>query len=61
MSRLEKLKEVEAELERLMKSANSRVYATLSREYRAVIREIEEIEGSNDDLDEIAQIVARSR
>ncbi len=44
-SRLEKLKELEAELERQMKKANSRSIAAIARQYRETLKEIEEIEG----------------
>ena len=43
--RLEKLKELEAELERQMKKANSRSIAAIARQYRETLKEIEEIEG----------------
>lgn len=58
MTRLEKLKRLEAELEELMKKANSRSYAGLSKEYRATIKEIDEIEGDNGGEDEISKILA---
>ena len=44
-SRLEKLKELEAELEKQMKKANSRSIAAIARQYRETLKEIEEIEG----------------
>lgn len=47
MTRLEKLKRLEVELQELMQKANSRSYAGLSKEYRATIKEIEELEGAN--------------
>ena len=58
-TRLEKLKELEANLYELMQHANSRSMASLARQYRETIREIEEIEVDNGDLDEIAQIIKR--
>ena len=58
MTRLEKLKDLESELRMLMKKANSRTYASLAKQYRETIREIEEIEGVTDDGDEIAEILA---
>lgn len=57
MTRLEKLKQLEANLEDLMSKANSRSFASLARQYRETIKEIEEIEGANADDDEIAQII----
>lgn len=44
-SRLEKLKDLEAELEKQMKKANSRSIAAIARQYRETLKEIEEIEG----------------
>lgn len=43
--RLEKLKDLEAELEKQMKKANSRSIAAIARQYRETLKEIEEIEG----------------
>ena len=56
MTRLDKLKNLEADLLELMKKANSRSYAPLAKQYRETLKEIEEIEGtegSNDDISEI--------
>ena len=58
MNRLEKLKELETELRALMKKANSRTFATLARQYRETLREIEEIEAADDDNDEIAKLLS---
>lgn len=58
MNRLEKLKDLEQELKALMKKANSRTFATLARQYRETLREIEELEGAEDDTDEIAKLLA---
>lgn len=57
MTRLEKLKELEKDLHELMQKANSRSMAALSKEYRATIKEIEEIEGASDGEDEIDKIL----
>ena len=57
MNRLEKLKELEAELKDLMNKANSRSFATLAKQYRETLKEIEEIEGVNTN-DEIGDILA---
>lgn len=57
MSRLEKLKELEKQLKELMASANSRSFALLARQYRDTLREIDEIEGGENDEDEIAVII----
>ena len=56
MTRLEKLKELEAMLYAMMQKANSRAISSLARQYRETIREIEEIEG-NETEDEIADIL----
>lgn len=58
MSRLEKLRQLENDIYQLMKKANSRTYASLARQYRETLREIEEIEGGTDDGDEIAEILS---
>ena len=59
MSRLEKLKELEEDLRGLMKKANSRTFAVLARQYRETLKEIEEIEGTESNDDEIANILQR--
>lgn len=59
MGRLEKLRELEGELRGLMGKASSRSFAALSREYRAVIAEIDELEGCHDE-DAVAAIIAAS-
>lgn len=58
MSRLEKLKELERDLYELMKKANSRSIAPLARQYRETLKEIEEIEGAENNGDEIAEILS---
>lgn len=58
MSRLEKLKELEAKLYVVMESADDRSMASLARQYRETIREIEEIEGAEDNGDEITKILS---
>ncbi len=58
MTRLEKLRWLETELKALMDKANSRSYASLARQYRETIREIEEIEGVEDDGDDIANLLS---
>lgn len=57
MTRLEKLKELEADLKELMSKANSRSYAALCKQYRETIKEIEEIEGVDNGEDEIDKIL----
>lgn len=58
-TRLGKLKELENELRDLMSRSNSRTFATLARQYRETIREIEEIEGNHGNEDEISQILGK--
>lgn len=60
MTRLEKLYDLETELKELMSKANSRTYASLARQYRETIREIEEIEGREEQDDEISKIIGES-
>lgn len=61
MNRLEKLKELEEEIRKLMQKANSRTFASLARQYREVLREIEEIEGGENSGGEIGDLLARRR
>ena len=56
-TRLEKLKNLEKDLESLMSKANSRTYASLAKQYRETIQEIEELEGGVNSEDEIAKII----
>lgn len=56
-TRLEKLKNLEKDLSDLMSKANSRSYASLAKQYRETIKEIEEIEGVGNGEDEIAKIL----
>ena len=61
MNRLEKLRQLEEDLRVLMAKANSRAYPALAKQYRETLREIDEIEGGNDEDDEIAAIILRNR
>lgn len=58
MGRLEKLKALETELQQAMEDADARTLAPLAKQYRETLKEIEELEQDNDDLDEIARILA---
>lgn len=58
--RLEKLKALEKDLYELMQKANSRSIPPLAKQYRDTLREIDLLEGGNDD-DEIASIILRHR
>lgn len=59
MTRLEKLKKLESDLEDLMAKANSRTFAQLAKQYRETIREIEDIEGADKQDDEIEELLQR--
>lgn len=58
-NRLEQLKKLRDTLAKAIDTCESmRDLATLSRQYRETIREIEEIEGADNDGDEIGEILA---
>jgi len=56
--RLEKLKDLERDLRDAMCDADPKSLASLARQYRETLREIDELEKDEDDLDEIARILA---
>ena len=58
MSRLDKLKALEAELRAAMDVSDARNLAPLAKQYRETIKEIEELEKDHGELDEIARILA---
>ena len=58
-TRLEKLKELEDDLYKLMQKANSRSIAPLAKQYRDTIREIDEIENAVTEDDEIEEIMQK--
>ena len=59
-SRLEQLKELAMVIATEIDGGDgTHSMAQLARQYRETIREIEEIEGNDDDGDEIAQLIAR--
>lgn len=58
MNRLEKLKELEDKLYTEMQCAGSKEIASIARQYRETLREIEELEGGNAEEDEISKILA---
>ena len=58
MTRLDKLKALEAELRAAMDDSDARTLAPLAKQYRETIREIEELEKDGGELDEIARILA---
>lgn len=56
MTRLEKLKELERILEHSLATSDIKSMVAIARQYRETIKEIEEIEGT-DDEDEISIII----
>ena len=56
--RLAKLRELEQELHDALMVAEPRAIASIARQYRETIREIDELEGEDDDGDAIAAIIA---
>ena len=58
MSRLEKLKALEAQLAMAMGEATVKEMAALARQYRETLREIEEIEGAEQNEDDISEILS---
>lgn len=58
MSRVDKLKELEDKLYAEMQMAGSREIASIAKQYREVLKEIEEIEGNNGEEDEISRLLA---
>ncbi len=57
MDRLEKLRELEAMLKANLQTSDVRSLAGIAKQYRETIKEIEEIEGGENDGDEIAQLL----
>lgn len=57
MDRLEKLKELEDKLYTEMQTAGSREIASIAKQYRETLKEIEEIEGVSNGEDEIDSII----
>ena len=58
MSRLEKLRALEAHLSAALDEAETKEVAALARQYRETIREIEEIEGAENNDDDISEILS---
>lgn len=58
MGRIDKLKALEVELRAAMDEADPKSLAQLARQYRETLREIDELEKDDNDLDEIARILA---
>ena len=58
MDRLEKLQELEAKLYTEMQTAGARELASLAKQYRETLLEIEQIEGGEQADDEIGEILS---
>lgn len=58
MGRLEKLKQLERELRTALDEADPRYIASIARQYRETLRDIDELEKDDGDIDEIARILA---
>ncbi|MBR3326757.1 MAG: hypothetical protein IKG22_05480 [Atopobiaceae bacterium] len=57
MGRLEKLKQLERELRTALDEADPRSIASIARQYRETLRDIDELEKDDGDIDEIARIL----
>ena len=58
MGRLEKLKELEAQLAAALAVAETKEVASLARQYRETLKEIAEIEGAEQNDDDISEILS---
>ena len=61
MDRLEKLKVLESDLMIQMKTADSKSYAALAKQYRETLKEIDDLERAGDSDDEISEILAERK
>ena len=59
MTRLEKLKALEAELREALDSCGHKELASIAKQYRETIKEIDEIEGTDGNEDEIAALLTK--
>lgn len=59
MTRLEKLKELEIILRENMEKCEQKNLPALAKQYRETLKEIEEIEGTEDNDDDIAELLAQ--
>ena len=57
-TRLEKLKALEAELAEGITCCETKELASLAKQYRETLREIEEIEGAESNVDEITELLS---
>ena len=58
MSRLDKLRALEAQLSAALDVAEVKEVASLARQYRETLKEIEEIEGAQQNDDDISEILS---
>ena len=58
MTRLDKLKLLEGKLREALTKAETKEVAALARQYRETLKEIEEIEGSEQNDDDISEILS---
>ena len=58
MTRAEKLKTLEARLSDALEEAGPQTIAAIAKQYRETLKEIEEIEGAENDGDDIAEIIS---
>ena len=58
MCRLEKLQELEVQLRDALNVADTKEMASLARQYRETLKEIEEIEGADQNDDDISEILS---
>ena len=58
MSRLKKLQELEVQLRDALNVADTKEMASLARQYRETLKEIEEIEGADQNDDDISEILS---
>jgi hypothetical protein len=58
MTRLEKLKYLETQLKAALGEAETKELAPLARQYRETLREIAEIEGAEQNDDDISEILS---
>ena len=59
MTRAEKLKNLEELLSNALEEAGTKSIAAIAKQYRETLKEIEEIEGADNNDDEIAAILQR--
>jgi hypothetical protein len=58
MGRLEKLRILESQLSAALEEAEVKEVASLARQYRETLKEIEEIEGAEQNDDDISEILS---